>query len=141
MGSVLAIVHVLALMLGAAGGFAAMLTLGHARPKQKEKGGSMRGVGRVFSTMSLLGILVLWPTGIALVVTYPDRFPLNAMFWMKMGFAVALTITTVGIEVIYGRARQEPDLARLLPSLKPLAALCYIMAAVFSVLAFGGFAD
>jgi hypothetical protein len=61
------------------------------------------------------------------------------MFWMKMGFAVALTITTVSIEVIYGRARKEPELARLLPSLKPLAALCYVMAAVFSVLAFGGF--
>ena len=140
MGSVLAIVHVLALMLGAAGGFGAMLTLGHARPKQKEKGGAMRGVGRVFSTMSLLGILVMWPTGIALVVTYPERFPFTAMFWMKMVFAVALTITTVSIETIYARAKQDPQMARLLPSLKPLAALCYIIAAVFSVLAFGGFA-
>lgn len=139
MGSALAIVHVLALMLGSAGGFAAMLTLGHARPKQKEKGGPLRGVGRVFSTMSLMGILVLWPTGIALVVTNPDLYPLNPMFWMKVGFAVVLTITTVSIEVIYGRAKQAPHLARLLPSLKPLAALSYIMVAIFSVLAFGRF--
>jgi hypothetical protein len=140
MDKALVIVHVLALMLGSAGGFAAMLTLGHARPKQKEKGGAMRGVGRVFSTLSLMGILVLWPTGIALVVTHPDVYPLNAMFWMKMVFVVALTITTVSIEMIYARAKQDPKLARLLPSLKPLAALCYIMAAVFSVLAFGRFA-
>ena len=140
MDSALVIVHVLALMLGSAGGFAAMLTLGHARPKQKEKGGAMRGVGRVFSTMSLMGILLLWPTGIALVVTNPDLYPLSPMFWMKMVFAVALTVTTVSIEMIYGRARQEPQMARLLPSLKPLAAICYIMAAVFSVLAFGTFA-
>jgi len=139
MGSVLVIVHVLALMLGAAGGFGAMLTLGHARPKQKEKGGPLRGVGRVFSTMSLMGILVLWPTGIALVVTHPDFYPLNPMFWMKMLFAVALTITTVSVEVIYARARQEPHMARLLPSLKPLAALSYVMTAVFSVLAFARF--
>ena len=140
MDSALVIVHVLALMLGSAGGFAAMLTLGHARPKQKEKGGAMRGVGRVFSTMSLMGILLLWPTGIALVVTNPDLSPLSPMFWMKMVFAVALTVTTVSIEMIYARAKQEPQMARLLPSLKPLAALCYIMAAVFSVLAFGTFA-
>jgi hypothetical protein len=140
MDSALVIVHVLALMLGSAGGFGAVLTLGHARPKQKEKGGSLRGVGRVFSTMSLLGILALWPTGIALVVTHPEEYPLNPMFWMKMGFAAALTATTVSIEMIYARARQEPELARLLPSLKPLAALCYVMAAVFSVLAFGRFA-
>jgi hypothetical protein len=139
MGSVLVIVHVLALMLGAAGGFAAMLTLGHAKPKQKEKGGPMRGVGRVFSSMSLMGILVLWPTGIALVVTHPHFYPLNPMFWMKVGFAVVLTITTVSIEVIYARARKEPHFARLLPSLKPLAALSYVMTAVFSVLAFGRF--
>jgi hypothetical protein len=140
MDSALVILHVLALMLGSAGGFAAMLTLGHARPKQKEKGGAMRGVGRVFSTMSLMGILVLWPTGIALVATHPDEYPLNPMFWMKMGFAIVLTATTVSIEVIYARAKQEPDLARLLPSLKPLAALSYIVTAVFSVLAFGRFA-
>jgi hypothetical protein len=139
MGNVLVIVHVLALMLGSAGGFAAMLTLGHARPKQKEKGGPMRGVGRVFSTMSLLGILVLWPTGIALVVTYPDFYPLTPMFWMKVGFAMVLTVTTVTIEVIYARARQAPQMARLLPSLKPLAALSYVMTAMFSVLAFGRF--
>ncbi|HEX5007235.1 MAG TPA: hypothetical protein VFV70_08995 [Hyphomonadaceae bacterium] len=136
MSSALVIVHVLALMLGSAGGFGALLTLGHARPKQKEKGGSLRGVGRVFSTLSLMGILVLWPTGIALVVTHPESYPLNPMFWMKVGFAVVLTIATVSIEVIYGRAKHEPHLARLLPSLKPLAALSYIMTAVFSVLAF-----
>lgn len=139
MSSVLVIVHILALMLGAAGGFGALLMLGHAKPKQKEKGGSMRGVGRVFSSMSLMGILVLWPTGIALVVTYPEFYPIGAMFWMKMGFAAALTATTIGIEVIYGRAKRAPHLARLLPSLKPLAALCYVMTAVFAVLAFGRF--
>ena len=139
MGSVLVIVHVLALMLGAAGGFGALLTLGHAKPKQKEKGGAMRGVGRVFSTLSLMGILLLWPTGLALVVTYPELYPMNPMFWMKVGFAAALTATTIGVEVIYGRAKQAPHLARLLPSLKPLAALCYVMTAVFAVLAFGRF--
>src|SRR5215510_6125403 len=112
MDNALVIIHVLALMLGSAGGFGAMLTLGHARPKQKEKGGSLRGVGRVFSTLSLMGILVLWPTGIALVATHPELYPLNPMFWMKMGFVVVLTITTVSIEVIYGRAKQEAELAR-----------------------------
>ena len=40
---------------------------------------------------------------------------------MKMGFAVVLTVTTVSVEMIYGRAKQDPHLARLLPSLKPLA--------------------
>ncbi len=139
MDSALVIIHVLALMLGSAGGFGALLTLGHARPKQKEKGGPIRGVGRVFSTLSLMGILILWPTGLVLVVTHPDVYPLNPMFWMKMGFVAVLTVTTVSIEVIYGRAKQAPHLARLLPSLKPLAALSSIMAAVFSVLAFGRF--
>ena len=136
MANVLLILHVFGLMLGAAGGFGAVVTLGHARPATKQKGGPLRGVNRVFPGMSLIGVLILWPTGIALMATQPGAYQLTAMFWMKMGFVVLLTVTTMGIEMIYGRAKREPHLARLLPSLHPLAALSYIMIAVFSVLAF-----
>jgi hypothetical protein len=136
MTDVLLILHVVGLMFGAAGGFGGVVSLAHARPAQKQKGGPVRGIGPVFAHMSMMGLALLWPTGIAMMVMQPA--PMGAMFLMKMLFAGLVTFAAVSVEMAYARGRKgDPQIARLLPSLHPLAALSYLMAAVFSVLAFG----
>ncbi|HEV7691882.1 MAG TPA: hypothetical protein VGO52_13695 [Hyphomonadaceae bacterium] len=136
MANVLLIIHVFGLMLGAAGGFGSVVALGYARPSQKQKGGPIKGIGRVFTGMSFFGLIILWGTGIALIMGATEPYTLNAMFWMKMVFAAVLTATVIGMELIY--ARRDAQSARLMPALTPLAALTLVLVAVFSVLAFRG---
>ena len=137
MSNVLLIFHVFGLMLGAAGAFGGVVSLGYARPAQKQKGGPVRGIGVVFTNMSIFGLVLLWPSGIALVVAGFGDAPLNPMFWMKMGFALLATFATVSMQMIYAGGRKNPHNLRLMPSLHPLAAICYVMTALFSVLTFG----
>jgi hypothetical protein len=134
--SVLLIIHVFGLMLGAAGGFGGVVALGYARPAQKQKGGPIKGIGRVFAGMSFFGLIILWGTGIAMIMGASEPYTLNAMFWMKMAFAVALTATVIFMELIY--SRRDAQSARLMPALTPLAAIALVLVAVFSVLAFRG---
>lgn len=130
----LQIVHLAGLMLGFAGALGGMLTLGHARPAQKQKGGSLRGVGRVFAGIATFGLVLLWPSGIALMVVTKVN-ALSPMFLMKLIFAGLLTFATITVEIVYLRARRgDPHMARALPSLGPLSALSYLVVVVFSVL-------
>ncbi len=88
-----------------------------------------------------LGMVAAWT-----VATFRNRrerhvyvtqwYILGAMFWMKIGFAIAVTFATVSTLMVYGKARREPKVARLLLSLGPLATLCYALTIVFAVLAF-----
>jgi hypothetical protein len=139
MGHALLIFHFLGLMLGITGSLGGAATLAYQRPAQKQKGGSMRGVGPAFARMATFGVILLWPTGIVLLLQ--DQGPglgalTEPMFLMKSVFVLLLTFTTFSIETIYAKAKQEPQLPRLLVSLGPLAVIAYVAAVSFSVLAF-----
>ncbi|MEQ1609520.1 MAG: hypothetical protein ABL956_11225 [Hyphomonadaceae bacterium] len=131
----LVILHLLGLMLGAAGSFGGVVILALASPSQKAKGGPVRGIGPAMTRMSITGLIMLWPSGIVLMIGTAGTQALNVMFWMKMVFAAMATFATVSAEWVYGRARREPKVARLLLSLSPLAALSYVLAVIFTVLA------
>lgn len=137
MSDVLSIFHLLGLMLAITGSFGGLTLLVAAPPAQQKKGGPTRGPGPVFARMAIVGIIVLWPSGIALAMTREGGVTLSTMFWMKIGFAGMLTFTVVSIEMTYVRARRgAPKVAQLLLSLGPLAVLCQLLVAIFSVLAF-----
>jgi len=132
----LVILHLLGLMLAAAGSFGGVVILAAATPAQKAKGRPVRGVEPAMTRMSITGLILLWPSGIVLMIETASSQALNVMFWMKMVFAAMATFATLSAEWVYGRARREPQVARLLLSLSPLAALCYVLAVIFAVLAF-----
>lgn len=136
MTDLLLIFHFLGLMLGVTGGLGGTVVLAVATPAQKAKGGPVRGIGPVFTQISMVGLVLLWPSGIALMIMSDFNDALGPMFWMKMGFAVAVTLATISTEMVYGKARREPKVARLLLSLGPLATLSYVLTIVFAVLAF-----
>lgn len=134
MANVLLIIHVFGLMLSSAGSFGGIVTLGYARPAQKQKGGPIKGIGRVFAGMSFFGLIILWGTGIALIMGAVEPYTLNSMFWMKIAFAVVVTATVIWMEMIY--SRRDAQWARLMPALTPLATIALVLTAVFSVVAF-----
>ena len=136
MASVLLIFHFIGLMLGITGSLGGAATLAYSRPAQKQKGGPLRGVGPAFAHMSTFGLVLLWPTGIALLVLTKGAGATEPMFLMKALFVLLLTFATISIEMIYARARRVPQLPPLLTSLGPLAVLSYLAVVVFSVLAF-----
>ena len=136
MASVLLIFHFIGLMLGITGSLGGAATLAYSRPAQKQKGGSLRGVGPAFAHMSTFGLVLLWPSGIALLVLTKGAGATEPMFLMKALFVLLLTFSTISIEMIYSRARRVPQLPPLLTSLGPLSVLSYLAVVVFSVLAF-----
>ena len=133
----LVILHLVGLMMGVTGSLGGMMILAFAKPAQKQKGGALRGIGPVFAHLSMTGLVLLWPTGIAMLAVSEGAGLATPMFWMKMAFVALLTFATAVTEIIYSRARGgDPQIARLLPSLGPLAVLSYLMVVIFSVLAF-----
>jgi hypothetical protein len=130
------IFHFLGLMLAATGSLGGLTLLVAAPPAQKQKGGPVRGVGPLFARMSIVGLVLLWPSGFVMAVTLPD-IAFTTMFWMKVGFAALLTFAAISIEMVYERARRgAPKVARLLLTLGPLAVFCHGLVLVFSALAF-----
>ena len=136
MTDILLIFHFLGMMLGVTGGLGGTVVLAIATPAQKAKGGPIRGIGPALTHLSMTGLVLMWPSGIGLMVAKDFSSAMGAMFWMKMGFAVAVTFATASTLMVYQRARKEPKVAQLLLSLGPLATLCYVLTVVFSVLAF-----
>lgn len=132
----LVILHLLGLMLAAAGSFGGVAILAVATPAQKAKGGPVRGIGPAMTRMSITGLILLWPSGIVLMIETASIQALGVMFWMKMVFAALATFATGSAEWVYDRARREPKVAKLLLSLSPLAALSYVLAVIFAVLAY-----
>lgn len=136
MNDVLIIFHLIGLMIAITGSLGGTVVLALAKPAQKQKGGPLRGVGPAFAHLAVFGLILLWPSGIAMMVTEESPVMNTTMFWMKMGFVGLLTFTTVTIEIIYDRGRRDPTIARTLPSLMPLTVLACFLVVIFSVLAY-----
>ena len=136
MNDVLVIFHLIGLMIAITGSLGGTVVLALAKPAQKQKGGPLRGVGPAFAHLAVFGLILLWPSGIAMMATEESPVTNTTMFWMKMGFVGLLTFTTVTIEIIYDRGRRDPTIARTLPSLMPLTVLACFLVVIFSVLAY-----
>lgn len=133
---VLVIFHLIGLMIAVTGSLGGTVTLALSKPAQKQKGGPVRGVAPVFAHLATFGLLLLWPSGIAMMMVDEDAVTNTTMFWMKMGFVGLLTFATITTEIVYDRARRDAKIARTLPSLMPLTVLACFLVVIFSVLAY-----
>src|SRR5690349_23758852 len=103
----LVILHLVGLMMGVTGSLGGTMVLALAKPAQKQKGGALRGVGPAFAHLSMTGLVLLWPTGIAMLVVSEGAGMATPMFWMKMAFVGLLSFATISTEVVYSRARSS----------------------------------
>ena len=130
----LLILHFVGLMLAASGIIGVLASLASARPYAKGKGAGKRSPARIYARLATLGVVCLVPSGIGLFIVKPWLFYPGAMFWMKIVFAVILTLAIIWIEMVHAGRTRHPG--SLLASLSPLAGLSLLAAVIFSVLAF-----
>ena len=130
--------HFVGLMLGAAGGFASAVIMRRALALPAEEAKVLRGVGPILAKVSLLGLVLLWATGLVMVWSKWGGFSgLPQLFWVKAIFIASLTVITILINMTYGEIRKgNPAVAARLPKLGPLAGISALLAVLFAVLTF-----
>ena len=138
MNEALLFLHLVGLMLGAAGGFASAVIMRRALALPADEAKVVRGLGPILANVSLTGLAVMWATGLILVWSKWDGLAsLPQMFWVKAIFILSLTAVTALIHMTYAEIRKgNPAAAAKLPRFGPMAGVSALLAVLFAVLAF-----
>jgi hypothetical protein len=138
MNAILLFLHLVGLMLGAAGGFATAVIMRRAEAMPPQDAKVVRGLGPVLANVSAAGLVLMWLTGLILVWSRwngPSSLP--AMFWVKAIFILSLTVVVGLIHHAYAEMRKgRMAAAARLPMLGPVAGASALCAVLFAVLAF-----
>lgn len=131
--------HFVGLMLGAGGGIGSALAMRHALTLPPEQASVIRGLGPTLSHTSGAGVVVMWLSGIGLVLWKynGDLSGMPVMFWVKMAAVASLTLAAFLIGRAYAQLRKgNAAAAANLPKLGPVAGVSSLLAVIFAVLAF-----
>ena len=138
MSQALLFIHLVGLMLGAAGGISSGLIMRRVATATPEAARALRGLGPLLANLSATGLLLMWLTGLVLVWTRwggPGNLP--GLFWIKFIFVLTLTAAVGGIHATYAQIRKgNPAAAARLAKLGPIAGLSAFLAVLFAVYAF-----
>lgn len=139
MNAALLFLHLVGLMLGAAGGFASAVIMRRALVLPADDARVVRGLGPILANVSGIGLVLLWATGLIMVWSKWDGFgSLPQMFWVKAIFILSLTVMTGLIHMTYAEIRKgNPAAAAKLPKFGPMAGVSALLAVLFAVVAFG----
>jgi hypothetical protein len=138
MNEALLFLHLVGLMLGAAGGFASAVIMRRALVLPADDARAVRSLGPILANVSLTGLIVMWATGLILVWSKWNGIEsLPQMFWVKAIFILSLTVMTALIHMTYAEIRKgNPAAAAKLPKFGPMAGISALLAVLFAVLAF-----
>lgn len=138
MNAALLFLHLVGLMLGAAGGFASAVIMRRALVLPADEAKVVRGLGPILANVSLTGLVLMWATGLILVWSkWGGIAALPDMFWLKAIFIASLTIVTGLIHMTYAEIRKgNAAAAAKLPKFGPMAGVSALLAVLFAVLAF-----
>ena len=138
MNAALLFLHLVGLMLGAAGGFASAVIMRRALVLPADEAKVVRGLGPILAKVSLTGLIVMWVSGLIMVWSkWSGIGSLPDMFWVKAIFILTLTIVTGLIHMTYAEIRKgNVALAARLPKLGPMAGVSALLAVLFAAMAF-----
>jgi uncharacterized membrane protein len=139
MVATLKILHFLAFSIGIGGGLANMLAGMIGKRADVAAKPALGKLQARIGLASALALVVLWITGIWLVVArYPQIGALPLSFWLKMAAVVALTATAAKLQLNALAAGQSgtPPPAAQQKWLGMLATLFAVVAVIFAALAF-----
>lgn len=130
--------HFLGLMMGAGGGFGSMIVMRSAANRPPEQIGVLRSLGPSLARFSLIGLILMLATGLALVwLKYGGLADMPAMFWVKMVFVGTLTLAALATEFTYAAVKRgDAAAAARLPMFGPMAGASSLLAVLFAALAF-----
>ena len=130
--------HLVGLMLGAAGGFSSALIMRRAAGAPPDAARTLRGLGPMLANTSAAGLALMWVTGLVMVWSRwggPGNLP--GLFWVKAIFILTLTAAAIGTHLTYAEiGRGNTAAAARLPKLGPVAGLSALLAVLFAVYAF-----
>ena len=138
MNEALLFLHLVGLMLGAAGGFASAVIMRRALVLPTDEAKVVRGLGPILANVSLTGLVVMWASGLILVWSkWGGIESLPDMLWIKAIFILSLTVMTGLIHMTYAEIRKgNPAAAAKLPKFGPMAGVSALLAVLFAVLTF-----
>lgn len=130
--------HIIGLMMGAGGGFGSMISQREALKRPADQAAVLRSIGPALANFSMIGLILMWVSGLALVFLKYDGFAgLPPMFWVKFVFISTLTLAAVATHVLYGQVRGgNVAAATRLPVFGQIAGMSSLLAVIFAVLAF-----
>ncbi len=99
--------HFLGLMLGAGAGFGSMVVSRQIRKLVGVPTPQLAALRPIFAKMALIGIALLWLSGLWLYVGKYGGVPLGAVFHAKLAAAALLLAVIIAINVIGTRARSR----------------------------------
>lgn len=130
--------HIIGLMMGAGGGFGSMIVMRSAASRPPEQAVALRSLGPPLARFAMVGLVLLWATGLALVwLRYGGFGGLPVWFWVKIAFVLLLTLSALTTEFTYAQIKGgDAAAAARLPVLGPISGLSSILAVVFAAFAF-----
>jgi hypothetical protein len=135
----LLVVHFLGLAMGLSTGFANMAMAGLIRKAAPNEIGVLSRFPPAMSRIGIVGLALLWASGIAIVLTRYGSFSiLPRPFLVKLAAVVLLTLAVIYIQVLLPRAQRgdQAAMARI-QLLGRLTAPLAIIAIIFAVITFG----
>jgi len=99
--------HFLGLMLGAGAGFGSMIVARQIRRSAGVPTPQLAALRPVFGMVGLIGILLLWASGLWLYLSAYQGAPLGPAFHAKLGVATLLLLVIAAINLIAMRAKRR----------------------------------
>lgn len=130
------ILHLFGLMLGAGGGLGAMLVAIQARRAEGPPAPALPMLRRNFALASLVGVLLLWATGVWMWVVDYDGAMLGTAFVLKLIAAALILAILIVARVAMARTAPGSPPPALVRRLGPVAALLAYVAVALAVIAF-----
>ena len=129
--------HLVGLMLGAAGGFGGAFVMIRARSAPPDEAVTLRGLGWPLAMMAGSGLVVLWATGI-LMFFFNGPSVLSALFLWKLFFVVVATVLNGLMHKTYADMRRTGNaaLAQRLMIFGPASSISVLLAVLLAVYAF-----
>ncbi len=131
--------HFFGLMLGAAGGFGAGFIMLKAQSAPPDQAQTLRGLGWPLAMMAGAGLVVLWITGIMMVIGSGGPGAMPVLFWWKLAFVVIATVLNGLIHRTFAQMRRTGDmaLAQRLMIYGPASSVSVLLAVLLAAYAFG----
>jgi len=130
--------HFFGLMLGAAGGFASGFIMMRANSAPADRAQTLRSLGWPLAMMSGTGLLILWITGIIMLIMAGGPSVMPTVFWLKIVFVVIATVLIGLVHRTYAEMRRTGDVAlgQRLKTIGPVIGLSVLLAVFFAAYAF-----
>ena len=132
------ILHLLALMFGAAASFGNLYILMASGPTDLPSPGFTNQLRYLFRITALAAIIIIWASGILLMLVKYGWWVNTFAFDAKIVFASVLLLIIAFLNLLAMRAPRGPGgPPSYVPVLHMIGAACLVMAMVFAVAAFG----